>query len=58
MNKLLSKLPDHFDIAKTGDKIQKGYWFLYTLCWLKVFVDKYRFVIYIALCFKLDSYIL
>lgn len=26
MNKMLSKLPDHFDISKTGEKIQKGYW--------------------------------
>ena len=24
-NRLLSKLPDHFDLARTGEKIQKGY---------------------------------
>ncbi len=25
MNKLLSKLPDHYDLSRTGEKIQKGY---------------------------------
>ena len=25
-NKVLSKLPDHEDLFKTGEKIQKGYW--------------------------------
>jgi hypothetical protein len=27
-NKILSKLPDHEDLFKTGEKIQKGYWSL------------------------------
>ena len=30
-NKILSKLPDHQDLFKTGEKIQKGYWLLFNL---------------------------